>query len=97
LKALPSSFERYSRWVSVTDAVGWLRDVEAEDLQPAVDEKESKLQAYSSKYDKTILLLVADRRYRSGKLGGKPKFRLRNPGFFAIYFMSRLEFIANVG
>jgi hypothetical protein len=97
LKALPRSFERYSRWISVTDAVGWLRGVEAEDLQPAVDEKARKLKSYSSKYDKTMLLLVADRRYRSGKLGGKAKFRLRNPGFFSIYFMSRLEFIADVG
>ena len=37
LKALPASFAGYSRWISINDHGGWVRDVQATDLQPAVD------------------------------------------------------------
>src|SRR5690606_34049431 len=32
LKALPASFEGYSRWISVNDHGGWVRNVKATDL-----------------------------------------------------------------
>ncbi len=97
LKPLPDSFGNYSCWISIDNHVGWVKEIKAEDLQPAVDRKARQLPAYAAKYGKTILLLVADRRYRSGKLASCASVVLQNPGFHAIYFMSRLEFIARVG
>lgn len=97
LKPLPASFENYSRWVLLTDQVGWVREVTIDDLQQAIEKKASRLRSYRDRYERTILLLVANRRFRSGKIGAPAStMPVDNPGFSSIYFMSRLESITRV-
>ena len=97
LKPLPPSFEKYSRWISVSSRVGWVSEISSSSLQSAVDSKAAKLPSYKVKYEKNVLLLVADRTYNSGRLAGSCPIKLLNPGFHKIYFMSRLESIRCVG
>jgi hypothetical protein len=97
LKRLPASFKRYSRWTLLTDQVGWVREVTIDDLQHAIEKKASRLRLYRDRYERTILLLVANRRFRSGKIRAPARtVPVENLGFSSIYFMSRLESITRL-
>lgn len=94
---LPPSCSDYSRWIFVKDRVGWPRQATSDDIQRAVNRKQSRLSLYKQKYENIDLLLVADRSLNSGKLIDAGRLTVNNPGFRAIYFMSYPESIQRVG
>ncbi len=67
---LPDDYERYTRgWRLLNHAVGWVRALTTELLQPAIDEKRALLDQYRLRVPTTLLLLVADGTYASGMFG----------------------------
>ena len=97
MSPVPASFGHYSRWLAVDDRVGWAREVNAADIQSAIDKKADNLALYKEKYPDIDLLLVADRTFNSGRLLPVKHLKVRNPGFRHIYFLSYPEAIQRVG
>jgi len=93
---LPDSLSRYSRWTVVDDRVGWPRQVSSNELQSAIDKKADNLRLYKDKYADIDLLLVADRTFNSGRLLPPGVFRISNPGFRSVYFLSYPESIVKI-
>ena len=67
LTPLPKEFVDYSRWISITDSVGWVHTLQTELLQDTIRSKAAKLASYRLSVARVSLLIVADRLVNSGR------------------------------
>lgn len=66
--ALPDTFPLYRRWLCVNDVVGWIHTLTSRQLAACIADKARALTAYRRAADRVSLLIVADRRFNSGRL-----------------------------
>src|SRR3989344_991150 len=91
ISELPPELPQYSRWQLVDHRVGFARKITGTEIQNAIDAKVKKLATYANKYQRTDLLLVADRTFNSGRLLPSEPIHFFNSGFSNIFLLSYPE------
>ncbi len=91
LQRLPNHFGQYKRWDFVSDRLGFVSNIDKEDLQKAIMKKAQKLRKYSENISDVRLLLVTDRIYNSGKNRLLEDIICDAHGFKKVYYLSYPE------
>lgn len=95
---LPEAFQHYSRWTCINSHVGFSHPIDLKVLHKRIEAKKTKLSQYKQKYEKTILLLVADRIVNSGRFHFSEKgLRISEPGFDSVYLVLYPEELRKIG
>jgi hypothetical protein len=89
MRALPDTFGHYTEWQWVSDAIGWVRNVDAETISDRVRKKASKLPQYRQKVNRVLLLIVADRTRASGMFTFPDTVTVQSAGFDEVHSSTR--------
>jgi len=86
VRALPTSFGRYTRWTLMNDSMAFVRRLTRQHIEDVVAEKARKLPDYRQRVPEVVLLIVADGFLASGLVryeGGQ----VNAHGFEAVYVL----------
>lgn len=85
---LPIEFGKYTRWIIVSDRVGFVGVIESSIVQRVIHEKSENLERYQAHIKDIRLLLVSDRTFNSGKNSFSNIDKLKTEGFDHVYLLS---------
>ncbi len=88
VRRLPDSFVNYNRWCPACDQIGWVASMPEHVLNNVIAEKAQNLQKYAMNMSEVRLLLVSNRRFKSGKARLGSDITCDPCGFSKVYYLS---------
>ena len=85
---LPEEFNGYCRWISVSDRVGLVANIEQSRIESVIAKKAEKLEKYKKNISDVRLLIVSNRIYNSGKAQLMQNVQCHLFGFSSVYYIS---------
>lgn len=87
IQKLPDQFGEYTRWIYVSDRVGYVRAMTRDFIQEAIAKKAKNLKKYRKNISDVRLLLVSDGQYNSGRAFFADDISFDACGFNSVYYL----------